>query len=150
MTTQLRRRVGASFAGAALTTAALVANTAPAQAATGWTDIISYPGSYAVLACKRAVSGPFGPLWEITLGALTAPGYGAAGSATVLRSGKQVAKTSVTARDGQWHFTTIHASRLLPDKVDFSGGFSVTSIPGSGGGGSTGPKNPATYLATCD
>ncbi|MFI5429942.1 hypothetical protein ACHMWU_28210 [Aeromicrobium sp. UC242_57] len=131
-----------------MTTAALVSTTAPAQAATGWTTILSQDGSH-VLACKRAVTGPFGPLWEITLGALTAPGYGASGSATVLRSGKQVAKTSVSARDGQWNFTTIHASRLLPDKVDFTGGFSVTSIPGSGGGGSTGPKNPATYLATC-
>jgi len=115
---------------------------APAQAE--WRNFDAPGGPVAVLACKRATSSVYGPLWEVRLVAASSPGWSARMTFVVLRNGNVVNDTKVLASNGSWDVAKTYASRYYYDK------YSVVWSAGSGQSGDGGSfKGYVKDLPSC-
>lgn len=113
-----------------------------ASAYTNWTPVFDQNGSVS-LVCKTYQTSGFGPLWRITIAALSSPGTTASTSVTVYRGGP-IASNAVTATNGQWKQVYTYASIIHGDTI------SAYGSNGTGASGYWGPINPSSsFLKTC-
>jgi hypothetical protein len=148
MTSTMTRVIHTFVATAVVATASVAVGAAPAQAVSGWTTVTGQEGVAIVLACKRPVDSPYGPLWEINVASLSTPDRIASIELRVTRYGQQVNGVTVTARNGEWRTGITYASRILPDRLTGTAGTGVIST-GQGAGAGIDPTDPASWLVTC-
>lgn len=118
----------------------------PANAA--WTRFYEDPGNAAVLACKKAVNGGFGPVWEIHLVAASGRNYRVTMTVEIRRGGTVVSRTNLRAARGAWAVKQTHASRIHPDRYYLAYGVMQLSTGYGLGQSLVGPTDPAS-LRTC-
>lgn len=114
------------------------------SAYSGWSTVYDYGGSVA-LVCKTSLQSGYGPVWRVTVAALSSPGTTTSNLVRIYRNGLQTGEILVTAQNGQWNLGYIYGSQVFNDSIWAMGGNGGSaSFLGTYGGGYS-----IANIATC-